>query len=444
MPPLLALLLTFLLTGFLLFRDYRREPDASPWLWIPLLWMLIILSRPVIFWLDPSQAVQAVQINDIESGNPIDRIVYLALIGGGAFAVMGRERLVSIADVLKKNVFVVLFFVYCGLSIAWSDYSFVAFKRWIKEIGTLLMVLIIITAPGYPESLKWVLRRCGYILVPLSVTLIKYFPEYSKQYDPWSGYAHVIGVATSKNVLGILCLLLGLFFAWEIIAKWRAKRDPVDFVLLGMILWLLYLAQSMTSMLILIIGIGLLILFHILGKRATAVVDYVVLTIVFFAAVDVFSESEISGTLFEMLGRDRTLTGRTQIWDLVIQLVPNPLVGSGYESFWLGERLAKIWATFWFRPNQAHNGYLEIYLNLGWVGLFLLAGVVYTAYVHSKRAMALQLDYGSFRIVIWLTALFLNLTEAVFKAVSPVWVLFLIVAMDPVGMDWQGEEEPED
>jgi exopolysaccharide production protein ExoQ len=441
MPPLLALLLTILLIGFLFIRDDRREPDASPWLWIPLLWLLILLSRPIVSWLDPGLAVQS--LSDIESGNPIDRVVFLALMGGGLFAVIGRRQMASVWHILQQNVLVLLFFAYCALSVFWSDYSFVAFKRWIKEMGNLLMVLIVITAPGYPETLKWVLRRCGYVLIPLSITLIKYFPEYSKHYDPWSGYASYIGVTMSKNMLGMLCLMLGLFFTWEIITKWRTKKDPADFVLLGLILWLLFLSQSMTSMLVLLIGMGLLFFFHVLGERSTRIVDYVMLTIVFVAALDAFFESEISGALFEMLGRDRTLTGRTQIWELVLGLVPNPLIGAGYESFWLGERLTKIWAVFWHRPNQAHNGYLEIYLNLGWIGLTLFAGVVFTAYVRSKRAMAVQLDYGCFRIVLWLAALFLNMTEAVFKAGSAIWILFLIIAMDPVSMDWQGREEPD-
>lgn len=442
MSPLLALLLTFLFIGFLILRDHQREPGVPAWLWLPLVWVLIVGSRPVAFWLDISLAAQ--DNLDIESGNPIYRVIYLGLIAGGVFAVMWRRQVARIMSILKNNVWVVLFFAYGALSISWSDYSFVALKRWIKEIGNLLMVLIIMTAPGHPEPLKWVLRRCAYVLVPLSVVMIKYFPEYSKYYDPWTGYAYFIGVTTSKNMLGILCLILGLFFTWEIITKWRTKKDLADFVLLGMIFWLLHRSESMTSMLVLVAGIGLLILFHVLGERALKVEGYVILMPVFFVALDAVTEFEISGTLIEMLGRDRTLTGRTEIWDAVIRLVPNPLIGCGYESFWLGDRLMKLWATFWYHPNQSHNGYLEIYLNLGWIGLFLLAGVVVTAYLHSRQAMAVQFEYGSFRIVFWLMALMLNLTEAVFKGGTVIWILFLVVAMDRVGMDWQRQEEPDD
>ena len=442
MPPLLALLLTILLIGFLLLRDHRREPDAPPWLWIPLLWLLIITSRPVAFWLDPSMAAQ--DHTDIESGNPIDRVVFLALIGGGVLALMGRRQVAQIGQLLKNNFWVVFFFSYCALSISWSDYEFVSLKRWVKELGDLVMVLIIMTAPGYPETLKWVLRRCAYVLMPLSVVLIKYFPEYSKYYDPWSGYAYYIGVTTSKNMLGILCLVLGLFFTWEIITKWRTKKDPADFVLLGMIFWLLVRSESMTSLTVLIIGIGLLILFHVLGESAIEIEGYVMMALVFFIVLDAITEFEISGTLVELLGRDRTLTGRTDIWEAVIRLVPNPLLGAGYEGFWLGDRLAKLWATFVYRPNQAHNGYLEIYLNLGWIGIFLFAGVVVTAYLRSRRAMAYGFEYGSFRIAFWLAALMLNMTEAVFKGGSVIWIMFLIIAMDRGDTDWQRGEEPGD
>lgn len=441
MPPHLALLLTFLLIGFLYFRDYQREPAQPPWLWLPLVWLLIVGSRPIAFWLDINLALD--ENFDMASGNPIDRVFYLGLIAGGALAVTGKRQAHEIVQILKKNLWVVLFFSYCAVSISWSDHEFVALKRWIKDVGNLLMVLIIITIPGSPEPLKWVLRRCAYILVPLSVTLIKYFPEYGKYYDRWTGVAYYSGVTTSKNMLGILCLVFGLFFTWEIIAKWRTKKDLMDFVLLGMIFWLLVRSDSMTSMLVLLIGIALLILFHALGENAIEVESFIMLTLVLLIGLDALFEFEISGTLIEMLGRDRTLTGRTDIWQAVIQLVPNAVIGTGYDSFWLGERLTKLWAMFWHHPNQSHNGYLEIYLNLGWIGLFLMGGVVVTAYIRSRQTMAVRFEYGTFRIVLWLTSIMLNMTEAVFKAGSVLWILFLLITMDRISVEEHVKDEPD-
>ena len=78
---------------------------------------------------------------------------------------------------------------------------------------------------------------------------------------------------------------------------------------------------------------------------------------------------DTGGGAVEALGRNSTLTGRTEIWKLVLGMANNPIFGAGYESFWLGERLQKLWHYYWFPINEAHNGYIEIYLNLGWIGV---------------------------------------------------------------------------
>jgi O-antigen ligase len=79
-----------------------------------------------------------------------------------------------------------------------------------------------------------------------------------------------------------------------------------------------------------------------------------------------------------MLGRDLTLTGRTNIWNLLtIPILKRPLLGYGFYAFWLGlegESAQVIRAAHWYF-GYAHNGYLEIVLQLGFIGLgvFLLS-----------------------------------------------------------------------
>ena len=55
---------------------------------------------------------------------------------------------------------------------------------------------------------------------------------------------------------------------------------------------------------------------------------------------------------------------------MLIEMAPNALVGAGFESFWLGPRLSKVMTAFPnLHVNEAHNGYIEVYLNLGVIGL---------------------------------------------------------------------------
>ena len=74
----------------------------------------------------------------------------------------------------------------------------------------------------------------AYLLIPLSIVLTKYFPELGKQYDTWSGMGYYIGVATSKNMLGALCLVSAVFFLLGFgfaLAGKKAETDqahPVD------------------------------------------------------------------------------------------------------------------------------------------------------------------------------------------------------------------------
>ena len=93
--------------------------------------------------------------------------------------------------------------------------------------------------------------------------------------------------------------------------------------------------------------------------------------------------------MLEAAGRDATFTGRTGLWETLLQEPINPLIGVGYASFWLGERLERFWAMYPTSPPiEAHNGYLEVYLNLGLIGVCLLAGVLWRGLRTTRSRMA--------------------------------------------------------
>jgi len=134
--------------------------------------------------------------------------------------------------------------------------------------------------------------------------------------------------------------------------------------------------------------------------------------------------------LLSVIGRDATFTGRTAIWARAIELAPNGLTGAGYESFWLGDRLEAM--AYLNHPNQAHNGYLEVYLNLGWLGVLSIAAVMTTCYGRVTSAIRRHEDAGTIRLAYFLTAAMYNFSEGAFKMMSPVWVVFLLATT----MEW--------
>src|SRR5262249_17403457 len=102
--------------------------------------------------------------------------------------------------------------------------------------------------------------------------------------------------------------------------------------------------------------------------------------------------------LLHLLGKTENLTDRTILWTALLDVKINPLFGTGIESFWLGERFQKFADAHWWKPNEAHNGYLETYLNLGLIGLALLIALLITTFWKSRSALLDFVELGKFRL----------------------------------------------
>jgi len=111
----------------------------------------------------------------------------------------------------------------------------------------------------------------------------------------------------------------------------------------------------------------------------------------------------------------------------VLSVPVNPLFGAGYESFWLGHRLEQMQEIAGFGVNEAHNGYIEIYLNLGWIGVAVLAILLATGYRHLMHEYRREPDYGSLRLAYFLAVVVASLTEAGFRMMSLGWIFLLLV-----------------
>jgi exopolysaccharide production protein ExoQ len=118
------------------------------------------------------------------------------------------------------------------------------------------------------------------------------------------------------------------------------------------------------------------------------------------------------------------------VWGDVLAIADSPILGTGFESFWLGDRLDRMWQKWWWHPIQAHNGYIETYINLGGVGVLLLGGMMIATFYKAKGEMLRDLDFGRFRLGVLVAVIVYNYTEATFKGVHLVWTMFYLIAID--------------
>jgi exopolysaccharide production protein ExoQ len=439
MPPIVATSLSLLLTLYLIVSDRKRNPPTSLALWLPCLWLSILGSRSVNQWINGQNIGAA---NALMDGSPIDRNVYTALMAIGLVVLLKRR--LRWLEIFRQHGWLTAFFLYCGISILWSDFPEVAFKRWIKAFGDPIMVLIVLTEPHPVKAVETVLKRCAYFLLPMSIVFIKYYGDLGRGYDPWTGGASYMGVTTSKNMLGYLLFVFGLFFSSTLIGRFgrsktgTSRRDVLTALLfLWMIGWLFYTTDSKTPLVCL--ALGLLILVGSSFDRARRYWGSLVLVgLLIFCVLQI--TMDVSAALIESTGRDATLTGRTDLWLSVIEVSENPWFGAGFSSFWLGKRLETLWAQWPFQPVQAHNGYLETYLNLGWLGVGCLAGVIVSGYRKLRREWmrspepgnldTAERDFARFGMACLTGLIVYNVTEATFLALNFMFIVFLMVVMN--------------
>jgi len=430
MPPSLALLLWVILLLGLLYFDPAREPQTSAALWVPVIWLFFIGSRPPAMWLglEFGTATQA-----LEEGNPLDRTIFSLLIVA-AIAILS-SRSFQWRNFFAQNSALTLLLAFALLSVAWSDFPLATFKKWFRDAGVYMVVLVVLSDPCPLEAVRTVLRRLCYLVVPLSIVLIKYYPYLGKAFSTWGGQEYT-GVSTSKNMLGVLCLVSGIFFFWDTITRWHQRKEArmrrvilVNIAFIGMTLWLLNLAQSTTSTICLAIGCLVIVAAHCnLGRRHSrwvkalapvSFIFYLILTVGF----------GMGGHLSEAVGKSANLSDRTHIWEVLLSVPVNPLLGTGYQSFWLGPRVQWIWA----RLNgdnvlEAHNGYLQIYLELGLIGLFLLCTFLIATYRKICQRLTPLTPLGSLGLGLWTLLLFFNVSEASFE-VGLLFVSFLLATI---------------
>lgn len=431
MPPKIALLLCILFIVFLFKFDIKHYTQPSHYQWIPLIWVAILSSRFLSQWLSLNISAGG---GDLETGSPIDRAFFLFLIILALLILIKRR--INLLQIIQKNKLIILFYSYCGISTLWSNYTFVGFKRWIKEIGNLLMILIILSDNDPFEAIKSIIRKCTYALIPLSILFIRYYSDIGRIYAR-DGTPIYTGVTMHKNTLGIICMVYGIFLIWNLLHIWSCKRFYINdkeillnIIILLMIFWLLKVAQSATSLLCTILGISLIILTRtsIFKKKRKLITIYVLVGIFTFLSLE-YTVGVIQ-VIVKSLGRDMTFTERVPLWNALIDMAANPLVGSGFGGFWIEDTIKKLWEIYSIHAATPHNGYLEIYLNTGIIGLVLFIGVIFAAYINAKNELNKNYEFGCLKIIFLFLILLHNVTETTFIRIDLLWFLFFLAAVN--------------
>lgn len=411
----------------------KSDSEVSPAIWLVVLWMLLCASRSLNYWFYSGPAY------DIYSeGNVYDR-VYLSVLTIAGLLVLFQRKSVNFGELFSRNIWLFVLFLYMALSTLWADSTYISFKRWIKTFGDLTMVLVVLTESNPLKAISKLYRRCFLLLIPLSIVLIRYFPNLGKmqskgwQPDMW------IGVATHKNTLGQLLLLSGLYFLWDLIKNSSEGNVKINIFYLIMIAYLINgngTSRSTTCFVLILIAFIIYYYFEHYKDKPSSLwkpVIYVTLVpLVILVLDDIFFNEALFKTILVTEGKDETLTGRTDLWNVLIPLgMRHPILGVGFGDFWTPATSAYLKEIFSWGPGQAHNGYIEIFLSLGMVGLVSFAVVVFSAFRGALKQSLIDFEYGKIRLILLIVTLIHNYTESGFtRPCHLMWFTFLLFAVN--------------
>jgi len=406
LPPQLALLLTSVFVLFVLIIEYRRSGITSVASWILSIWLLYSGSKGIGAFLNINTT--------IESGSVPDRYFLLGIAIIGISILMKRGF--SWRTALKRNELFVLILAYMLLSVVWAKTPGISFRRWGRELITLIMMCLLISEKFPVKTFISAFKRAIYFYLPFSILLIKYFGIYGREYNRWTGELMWVGLASQKNGLALFCAFSIIFLIWSLwqdLSNWKILEYKlpllVDTLMLALAVYLMMgpkrtLAYSATSLLSLLTGLVAILLLKQavqkgtkLEKGAVALCLVLILVGIF---MPLFGKIPVRG-LPQLFGRSETLTGRTEIWNSLLPYVQKHFIfGYGYGGFWTTSLRTSI-------ASHAHNGYLDAILNLGIAGLIML--IVFL--IKIVGTCARLIDSGSNIFLLFLAIVFMYLVH---------------------------------
>jgi exopolysaccharide production protein ExoQ len=325
--------------------------------------------------------------------------------------------------------------VWTVASVAWSEDPERTIKKAIVVCFTTVFGIYFGTCFTLRQQMRFVAVALG-VLAVLSALCAVLLPHYGvtngTEYAGAAGAGAWKGVFQTKNQLGKAMVLMCICC----VCLWssrQARRSSIAFMFI-LAVTLLVLSRAAASAVALIFLLSLVPLIRILRWRASNLVPAVLAISVAFAGIATFVVDN-SATLLALLGRNATLTGRIPLWGVVLRSISRrPFLGYGYAGFWKGMHGPSAYvreSVGWDVPH-AHNGFLDVWLDLGAVGLILFSMLLFTSFLRAVRTFRDGHGYDSLWPLMVLSCMLLfNLTESTALLPNSLYWILLVACTTP-------------
>ena len=355
--------------------------------WLVLGGCAFVLSQAVLTRIIPPT------VDTPTEGSPIYRLILAVTYLSAAMSLVPYYR--ETLFVLRRNWFLVTLALLALVSCLWAETPALVLQRSIAACGATLVGIAFAVRLSIEDQLR-LISRVLRITAILSLACVIFLPSFGisngvGEQGEWRG---VFGY---KNGLGAMMAL-------AVLVEWYLPTDTllskvVNRLALLISAVLLVFSSSVTP-LVALVGVLLLIeLFRVCTRRLRVPLYAIVLAASLILASSVTMLLVAGDRVTGALGRSSDLTGRTDIWSMTLPyILERPVLGYGYWGFWNGASFesSEVEQAMGTSIMYSHNGYIEILLDLGAVGLlltlvFLWTGMQRTYYCSERNRSTVSL-----------------------------------------------------
>lgn len=330
-----------------------------------------------------------------------------------------------------KNFSILLLVGIAVTSILWSaapDFTSNEVKALVRSTALGIFIAARYSVREQVRILAWVIGLAG---------ILSFFFGLAGFGDSggWSGiFNYKNSMAAYMTVGSIIFLLVAL--------NYHQKQRWIGYLGFSLTTVLILLSQSKTGYAICCILLCMLPVQKFVKQEYRLRVIIFVFCFFLMGGIIALLSINLETAVVDILGKDLEFNGRLPIWTLLLEKIfERPLLGYGYVGFWTSDEsfyvLRNTWANGVVDSGtrfNSHNGYIEIALQLGLVGLSLYILIFITTFLRAVKLLFLSKDSEYFWMVLTLASIFFyNFADPIGALNnSTMWIIFVSIAFTTV------------
>ncbi|RMF65465.1 MAG: O-antigen ligase family protein [Cyanobacteria bacterium J069] len=331
--------------------------------------------------------------------------------------------------VLQRDRYIWAILALVLLSFFWSEIPGRTLSRSVSFTGSTLLGVYFATRYTLKQQLQLLGWTFG-LVVGLSLIYALLLPKYGIMGGVHAGAWR--GIYTHKNNFGKMMTLSSVVFTLLLMS---GQKQKLWFSLgLGLSVMLLLLSTSKGALVNVMAMWAAIAVCRLLRLQYHLLVISLGSIAVAAGVASLWLVDNLESIVVDVLGKDLTLTGRTDLWITVLEMIQQrPWLGYGYQAFWdgLNGPSAVVWRAEAWQVPDAHNGFLDLLLQLGIVGML----VFLIGYFANVVSSIIRLRNTSSSELIWpvpflIFMILSNLPEtSLMRANDIFWVLYVAIAL---------------